>query len=228
MLNFKPGFYKKIYQSLDTSSVLVKIEDDAKYLPIWCSKEFGEMIEGTEEEYLQLGTKAAIESIHPDDRKEVENLFKNRATKDGKRNLIIRKTTLKGNLLWLNVHFAFVKEGGEWYAYLSYNDITKIVQSEQHAKKLYENVSAELENIANESLVALRLNLTKDLVEDCRGKEIYSVDATGKSISQNFEERLKAFPLERDKEKFLKKFSTEKLLQSYKVGEKKLSDIFFS
>lgn len=229
MLNFKPSFYKKIYQSLDTSSVLVKIEDDgAKYYPIWCSKEFGEMIEGTEEEYLQLGTKAAIESIHPDDRKEVENLFKNRATKDGKKNLTIRKTTLKGNLLWLNVHFAFVKEGGEWYAYLSYNNITKIVQSEQHAKKLYENVSAELENIASESLVALRLNLTKDIVEDCRGKEVYGIDRDGNRISANFEERLKAFPLARDKERFIKKFSAESLLQSYKVGEKNLSDTFFS
>ena len=228
MLNFKPSFYKKIYQSLDTSSVLVKLEENGeKYFPIWCSKEFSEMIEGAEEEYLRLGSKV-IENIHPDDRVEVENLFKNRATQDGKRNLNIRKKTLKGNLLWLNVHFAFVKEGGEWYAYLTYTDVTKIVQSERHAKKMYENVSAELENIANESLVALRLNLSKDLVEDCRGKEIYGVDEDGKSISENFDERLKAFPLERDKKIFTEKFSAEKLLQSYEKGERNLSDIFFS
>ena len=229
MLDFKPNFFKKIYQSLETSSVLMKVDADGeKYFPIWCSKEFSEMIEGTEEEFIKAESNGGLETIHPDDREEVKYLFKHRMTKSGAKNVNIRKKTLKDNWLWLDVHFAFVEEDGEWYAYLSYFDITKIVQSERHAKKLYENVSAELENIANESLVALRLNLTKDLVEDCRGREVHDVDVDGKSISGNFETRLSMFPLERDRKKFVEKFSTEKLLQSYEVGEKKLSDIFFS
>ena len=229
MLDFKLDFYKKIYQALETSSVLMKVEEDGEnYFPIRCSKEFSEMIEGTEEEYIQQKSKSELESIHPDDREEVEYLFKNRRAKDGKKNLTIRKQTLKGNWLWLNVHFAFVEEDGVWYAYLTYFDVTKIVQGEQHAKKMYANVSAELENIASESLVALRLNLTKDIVEDCRGKEVFDVDIKGQHISENFDRRLSAFPLERDRKNFLNNFTTEKLLQSYEDGKKNLSEIFLS
>ena len=229
MLDFKPNFYKKIFQSVETSSVLMKVEQGGeKYFPVWCSKEFSEMIEGTEEEFIKRESKSALENIHPDDREEVEYLFKNRKTKSGTKNLNIRRQTLKGNWLWVNVHFAFVKEGGDWYAYLTYFDVTKIVEGERRAKHLYESVSAELENIASESLVALRLNLTKDIVEDCRGKEIYDVDIKGEKISDNFWERLHYLPLERDRKIFSEKFTSEKLLQSYKDGNRNISDVFFS
>ena len=48
MLDFKPNFYKKVFQSVETSSVLMKIEENGeKYFPIWCSKEFSEMMKNT-------------------------------------------------------------------------------------------------------------------------------------------------------------------------------------
>ena len=228
MLDFKPNFFKKIFQSLENCSVLMKCGDDGKYFPIWCSKEFSEMIEGSEEEFIQHESKSALESIHPDDRAYVEYLLKNRKTKSGSQNLNIRRQTLKGRWLWLNVHFSFVKEGGDWYAYFTYFDVTPIKESEQRAEHLYENVRAELENLSNESLVALRLNLTKDIVEDCRGKEIYEIDAKGEKISEKFMKRLDYLPLERDRKKFAEKFSPEKLLQSYENDERNISDIFFS
>ena len=72
----------------------------------------------------------------------------------------IRRKTLKGKWIWVNVHYAFVEEGGTVYAYCDYFDVTKIKESELRARRLYENIRTELENFSNESLVSLRLNLT--------------------------------------------------------------------
>jgi len=228
MLGFKADFYEKVCKSLENSAVVMKVDDNGKYFPIWCSKEFEEMIEGTAEEFIKLDSVGIMDSVHPEDRAEVEYLFKNHITKSGTKSLNIRKRTMKGKWLWLNVHYAFVEEGGAWYAYCNYFDVTAIKENERHAKKLYETVRAELDNISKESLASLRLNLTKDLIEECSGKDLYEIDATGFSISENFDKRLESFPLERDRKKFAEKFQTKSLLKGYDEGETMLTEIFFS
>ena len=52
MPDFKPEFYEKVCKSIDNSAVIMKVEADGKYFPIWCSEEFTKMIEGTEEEFI--------------------------------------------------------------------------------------------------------------------------------------------------------------------------------
>ena len=228
MPDFKPEFYEKVCKSIDNSAVIMKVEADGKYFPVWCSEEFTKMIEGTEEEFIHQEKNDAMNNIHPDDREEVEYLFKHRTTKSGTKNLNIRRKTLTGKWIWVNVHYAFVEEGGIWYAYCDYFDVTKIKESELRARRLYENVRAELDNISNETLVSLRMNLTKDIVEECRGKEIFDIDVSGMKISENFSKRSESLPLERDRKKFTEKFCTENLLKCYKNGENILSEIFFS
>ena len=228
MLEFKAEFYEKVCKSIDNSAVIMKVEEDGKYFPIWCSKEFTKMIEGTEEDFIRQEKNDAMNNIHPDDREEVEYLFKHRTTKSGTKNLNIRRKTLKGKWIWVNVHYAFVEEGGTVYAYCDYFDVTKIKESELRARRLYENIRTELENFSNESLVSLRLNLTKDIVEECRGKEIFDVDISGMKISDNFAKRLEFLPLERDRKKFAEKFCKENFLKCYASGENVLSEIFFS
>ena len=75
MLNFKSSFYENLFKSLDTNAVLMRVEDDGRYFPIWCSKEFTEMMEGTEEEFIELESGGTMQSIHRDDRSEVGYLF---------------------------------------------------------------------------------------------------------------------------------------------------------
>ena len=227
MQNFKPNFYEKIFHSLDTNAVLMRVDDDGKYFPVWCSEEFVEMIEGTEEEFTKLESGGTMDSIHPDDRDQVAFLFRHHITKSGTNSLNIRKRTLKGNWLWVNIHYSFVKEDGVWYAYCLYFDVTAIKESERQAKQMYESVLNELENIASESLVSLRLNLTKGIVEDVHGHGLNSVDVKGVSIAENFNRRAEILPLERDKRRFKRNFSTQKLLAAYNNGITNLSDVFF-
>ena len=227
MQNFKPNFYEKIFHSLDTNAVLMRVDDDGKYFPVWCSEEFLEMIEGTEEEFIRLESGGTMDSIHPDDRDQVAFLFRHHITKSGTNSLNIRKRTLKGNWLWVNIHYSFVKEDGVWYAYCLYFDVTAIRESERQAKQMYESVLNELENIASESLVSLRLNLTKGIVEDVHGHGLNSVDVKGVSIAENFNRRAEILPLERDKRRFKRNFSAQKLLAAYNNGITNLSDVFF-
>ena len=46
MLDFKSSFYEKIFDSLDNNAVLMRITKDRKFFPVWCSREFAEMVEG--------------------------------------------------------------------------------------------------------------------------------------------------------------------------------------
>ena len=134
MLDFKAGFYEKLFRSLDNNAVLLRMVDGGAYEPIWCSREFAEMMEGTEEEFLRLERGGAMCSTHPDDRGEVAYLFRHHRARDGSNHLAIRKTTLKDSEIWVNVHYAFVEEEGTQYAYCSYDDITEIKIREQIAE----------------------------------------------------------------------------------------------
>ena len=228
MLDFKSSFYEKLIRSLDTNAVLMRVEDDGRYFPVWCSQEFTKMMEGTEEECIKLESAGNMESIHRDDRSKVAYLFRHHKTKSDTNSIEIRKRTVKGNWIWVNVHYSFVEEDGLWYAFCNYFDITNIKKNEQQAQTLYESARAELETLSSERLVTLRLNISQNVVEEVHGRESYTFDVKGKKISEIVEERAKFFPLERDRKKFLKRFSPENLLNSFERGENSVSEILFS
>ena len=134
---------------------------------------------------------------------------------------------MKNNWIWVNVQYAFVEEDGVTYAYCIYFDVTAIKENEIRAQEMYESVRNELENISEDSLVSLRLNLTKNVVEDVHGQGLYDIDVCGMTISENFRKRVEIFPFERDKKKFNRNFNRRKLLAAYDGGITHLSDIFF-
>ena len=71
MLDFQTGFYEKLFKSLDNNAVIMRVEDDGRYYPVWCSREFTEMIEGTEEEFISLESGGTMNTIFPDDQPEI-------------------------------------------------------------------------------------------------------------------------------------------------------------
>ena len=134
MKRFKTDFYEKLFQSLDNNAVMMRVEEDGSYYPIWCSEEFTEMMEGTQEDFIRLENGGTMNTIHPDDHEEVAYLFRHHKTKDGSNSLQIRKFTTRGNEIWVNVHYAFVEEDGVQYAYCTYSNITDIKRREEMAE----------------------------------------------------------------------------------------------
>ncbi|MBQ7563128.1 MAG: response regulator [Lachnospiraceae bacterium] len=228
MMDFEPEFYKKLVAALNSNAVLMKVDKYRKYEPIWCSEEFLEMVGGTEEEYILSEQGSNMNSIHPDDQEAVTYLFQNKRTREGLNHLDIRKRTMQGDWKWVKIRYAFLTDNDTEYAYCVYEDITEVKESQAQTQAMYEELNKELNAIADNSLSALRLNLTKGVVEEVRGTDLYDVDRAGANISELFEVRMANMPLEADRERYLKTFDLEGLKEKYYLGEGPTSLVFFS
>lgn len=134
-MEFKDSFYKTVIKSLDDNAVIMQVKEDGTYYPIWCSEEFTDMMEGTAEDFIRLENGGTMNTIHPDDRKEVAYLFRHHVTRDNTNSLTFRKLTVQNHWIWVNVHYAFVKENDIQYAYCTYVNITEIKLREQLAEE---------------------------------------------------------------------------------------------
>ena len=63
MLDFGKDFYQNLFESLDNNSVLMRVGDNGSYVPVWCSHEYAEMMEGTREECIQCESEESNDSI---------------------------------------------------------------------------------------------------------------------------------------------------------------------
>ena len=225
MLNFNKSFYEKLFQSLDNNAVMMRVAPNGSYEPIWCTREFAEMMEGTQEECIRR-ENGDMSTIHPDDREEVGYLFRNHATRSGMNNLTIRKYTVKGNLIWVNVHYAFIEEDGVQYAYCNYTDVTEIKESQANAEAMYESTRADLESLAVGALSFLRVNLTRDILEDIRGSDTFEFDLSpGVDHVAEWQQYL---PLESDRKRFAQRISPEGLIGAFNSGIEYFEDYFFT
>ena len=228
MPGFELEFYKGLFESLDNNSVLMRVDEDGSYRPIWCSREYAQMMEGTAEECIRYEGKEIAGAVHDDDKDEVAYLFKNHVTKDGTNSLTIRKHTLKNNDIWVNIHYAFVEDKGTQYAYCTYTDVTELIQSQEQTMAMYRELNKELDALSSQSLAALRSNLTKGVVEEVHGTDLYDVDQPGAPIEDLMTVRLANMPVASDRETYMKVFDLEKLQQKYYLGEGPSSLVFFS
>ena len=225
MLNFKTNFYEKLFQSLDNNAVMMRVSPDGSYEPIWCTREFAEMMEGTEEECIRI-ENGSMSTIHPGDREEVAYLFRNHTTRSGVNNLTIRKYTMKGNLIWVNLHYAFIEEDGVLYAYCNFTNVTEIKESQAKAESMYESTRADLESLSNGALSFLRVNLTRDILEDIRGSDPFQFDPT--PGADHVSEWQQYLPLESDRKRFAERISAESLINTFNSGVNHLTDYFFT
>ena len=225
MLNFKPDFYQKLFNSLDNNAVIMHVEPDGSYEPIWCTREFAEMMEGTQEECIRV-ENGSMSTVHPDDRDEVAYLFTHHRTRDGANNLTLRKYTIKGNLIWVNLHFAFIEEEGVLYAYCNYTDVTEIKENQAQAEAKYESTMADLESLAVGALSFLRVNLSKDELQDIRGSDTFHFDLS--PGVDHVKEWQRFLPLESDRQRFAERISPEALINTYNSGIDYFEDYFFT
>ena len=228
MLNFKTGFYERLFQSLDNNAVMMRVEDDGSYYPVWCSHEFTEMMEGTEEDFIRLESGGTMSTIHPDDREEVGYLFRHHVTKAGTNNLNVRKLTVKGNWIWVNIHYAFIKEDGVQYAYCTYFDVTDIKENEIQLESMYEGTRSELIRMSKDTLTTVRVNLTNDAIEVALGEDLYDADTDSTSFTEAVKARAAYLPIQSDRERFVEMFSTDNLMRAYREGRNLVSEIMYS
>lgn len=224
----KTQFIECIKQ-LGNKAVLISRDNDGKIEPLYVSDDYATMMETTVDEiFAQIADNRINDSIFGADLSSVKYIFEHKQSIDETCDIQIRKITSTGKIIWCNSHYAFINFKGEQLIYITYFDITALKDNESRNVALYQRARADLESVANDSLVSLRLNLTKNVVEECRGREFYPMDRKDKKISANLEDRLGFLLLQNDRQRFLNEFSAEKLIESYRNGKSLISDIFFT
>ena len=133
---------------------------------------------------------------------------------------IIRKD---GNIRWIEDygHFAQLPGYGDVF-YVFIGDITeKHLAEEENTRRatVYSGLKEQYRKDAKNSLSAMRINLTKDMIEASGGTDPYPVDVVGKTRKDSISARLENLPVEGDREKFLECFETEKLLELFYQGK---------
>ena len=219
MLSHSPEFFKRLFETLDNNAVLMRVEPDGRYYPIWRSEEFCQMMEGTQDDFIKAESGGTMSAIHPDDSEKVVYLFKNYMAPDGTNSLTIRKNTIKKHQLDVCIHYAFIQEGGIQYAYCSYFDITDLKQSQRQTQEVYENMLNQFNAMADQSLTVFRTNLTKGVIEDVRGYDLYPTDFIGAPIAESAKIRAESFIVPGDNERYTQTFAIEKLLDRYYNGD---------
>ena len=228
MKRFNVDFYQRLFDSMDTNAVMMQVEEDGSYYPIWCSEEFTEMMEGTAEDFIRLESGGTMSTIHPEDREEVAYLFRHHVTKAGTNNLNVRKCTVKGNWIWVNIHYAFVQEDGVQYAYCTYFDVTDIKKNEIQLENMYEGMRQELVKFSDETLATVRVDLTLDKIEVTLGRDLYDSDSNALTFSEAIQARADYLPIESERNKFLQMFRIDNLMQAYEEGHNLVSEVMYS
>ncbi len=172
--------------------------------------------------------------VHPDDfeiiQASIDEQIANKENKDLDyvEYRIIRRD---GSVRWVDDygHLARSEEYGNLY-YVFISDITEKKQAKQavrelerekyqHTLMLYESILKQFLALADESLTMIRLNLTKEVIEEVHGKDIYSVDYVGGSIHESKRVRVNSFLIEGDKQRYEKTFQIDNLLERNKFGK---------
>ena len=228
MIGFNDIFYKDLFYSLDNNSVLMQVEADGSYFPIWCSEEFTVMMEGSSDDFIKLESGGTMKTIHPDDRDEVAYLFKHHVTRSGTNHLNIRKQTIKGNWIWVCIHYSFIAYNAKMYAYCTYFDITEIKEGQRQTQAMYDELNKELNALADESLATLRINLTNGVVEEARGRDLYFTDRDGAEINSVLKARADNIVIDSDRKRYGSNFDIEALKSLYRSGGDTRPLIIFS
>ena len=80
MLDFKAGFYEKLFRALGSNAALLRVGGDGSCRPVWCSRGFAKVMESSEEDILQNGV---MDAVHPDDREDAAYLLRHHKTREG-------------------------------------------------------------------------------------------------------------------------------------------------
>ena len=228
MLSFEAEFYKSLFGSLDNNAVIRERNQDGVFVPTICTREFADMMECEPQQFIEIENDEPLCTVYPEDREEAEYFFNNGRTRDGSNHLVIRKRTMKGHIVWVDMHYAFFEYNGRDYAYCNYYNITQLKENEQQLENQYNGLKEELGALAGESLVSFRANITEDKIEEISGKDLFGFDRADVSYGEMIRMRAKTFPLERDSKKFINNFNTLNLLSAYNSGKNSVSEVFYS
>ena len=189
------------------------------FVPVSCTREFTQMMECTAEEFIAAETREPLCTVVAEDRDDTAYLLENGIARNGENHLTVRKRTMKGNIIWVDLHYSIFTSQGAQYAYCNYYNVTQIMENEQRMRVTYDGIIKELKAVSNESLAVIRSNLTKGIVEEISGRDLFEGDAIGARVEDLIQTRLNSMPMEADRKHYQEHFSLERLEAAFEKDE---------
>ena len=206
--------------SLPSCSVLYRKRQDGRFEAESYSREFCQMMGGSEEEIRRLYTEDVFFPVHPEDRESLKlNLERNWGSRDVN-TVIYRLLTKKGTYKWVNDSYAWLKVDGVDYVYSVYIDVDEVKRHEEEMKQQYLSAQNFLDSVTSTYLATLRVNLTQNQVEELYGQDPLVANYRQLTYDMVLSELLATMPREADRKNCLQKASREALLQVFKEGQK--------
>lgn len=224
----KLHFINSIRQ-MRVSGVLMREKMDGSPECVFVSKEFADLMECSEEEALKMMQgHGYILNTHFDDRLAVKRMLRRKVSEDGKNCLTIRKITAKDNEIWCKIFYSFIEEFGEKYIYATYFDVTSSIVYAERLRSTYMSMGNNFYRENSRTLGMFRVNLTKNKVEDLKGKDLFATDSVIRPYSEVIRLRAVSYTIDEERELFLRQMSVENLMKKYLAGQSQISFFLLS
>ena len=216
-------------KQMEIAGVLLKVEEDGKVDCIYASKEFADMMECTVPfAKTMMNGKSFISTTHPDDRLSVKRMLRRRVSEDGTKFLTTRKFTANNKEIWCKTYYTFIDDFKDKYIYVTYTDVTASRVYEQRLRSVYMSIGNNFYRENANTLGTFQVNLTKNKVDNFKGKDLFATDSVIRPYSEVIKLRAENYLIDTEREDFLKTFSVENLIKKYLIGQNEVSSWLFS
>ena len=214
-------------RQLGNNAILTQIHNDGHQDALFVSPGYiAMMMEQSEDEAMRYnGTGDFSEIIYPEDRPLVDYMLTHHEAPDKSHHIQIRKVTAQHNIIWCDVHYAFLHIDGGNYLYLTFNDITRYKNYEEKIRTSYDSIGQTFYHQDEFTLSMFRVDLTLDVLEEARGRDLFASDKGQDVYSEFLRHRARHYINFMERKKFLETFSVDALLDGYiksKIGIKQV------
>ena len=217
-------------KQLGNNAILIHVHKDGSHEIIFISDDHAAMMEDTSENLMKKFNKPENfkATIYHEDLSLVEYMFEKHESPDKLHNIQIRKVTSKNNIKWCNTHYAFLKFNDEDYIYITYSDITLFKNYEEKMYASYDSIGQNFYHQDKFTLGMFRSDLTLDVLEEVRGRDIFSTDKSQNVYSEMLKMRARHYINFAERKKFLEIFSVDSLLDAYIKGKIGMRQVLLS
>ena len=221
-------FLRAIVQ-MGGNAVLMRRHENGRLECVYASDDFAAMMGCSPEEAQRLmDGPRFFKSAHPEDRPFVRSILKRRVTDDGRSELTIQQTGARRERIWCRVHYAFIDDFGEHYIFCTYTDVTALKNYEERLRSVYVSLGSDFYRSTGRTLSMFRADLTRDILEEAKGRDLFPDDLRARSWSALTSLRAERWPIRAERDRFLRVFDRERLIQGYAEGQTAAEQVLWS
>ena len=221
-------FLRNISQ-MKNNAVLLRRHEDGHLESVYVSESFAQMMEcGVKEAVRMVDGMGFFHVASLDDRPFVRSILKRRVTDGGGSNLTVQVMTARHNPIWCDMHFAFIDDFGEHYVYCTYTNVTVLKRYEERLRSVYTSLGSSFYQADEQTLGLFRVNLTRDVVEEVNGRDLFPTDSPHLPYSELMARRAVHYPITEEREHLLRVFDRERMSGAYLEGRVSASEILYS